>query len=306
MNKEKLKIHLITLPRHFALPFFGGSALVGSLLAGGTISELNSWLGFIAVMFLMWSGHAANSFWDWKAGLDAPEEGSVAKEYTAGCRPIPDGLCSPKEVIINLSIFAILGLIVCGVIAARVGPYIFIPAVIGLVIPYLYTRGKFSWYQETALAVGVMIAAVLGMFAVNPNPVWWRGFIAFFPPAILLSYCLALDEYPDAEANLKKGVKSTAYKVWEYKFDLAVYLLIWLTVAYSFQVFLIAIGIFKPLTMISLILFPAFVSQAVEIKKVADDLREGASGDAFGKVVMQYMLVMMAYPILIVIGQIFG
>lgn len=306
MNKQKLKIHLLTLPRHFALPFFGGGALIGSLLAGGTISELNTWLGFIAVYLFMASGHAANSFWDWKAGLDTPEEGSAGKGYTAGCRPIPDGLCSPREVIANSAIFAILGLIVCGVIAVRVGPYIFIPAIIGLFIPYAYTAGKFSWYHETMLALGVMIAPVLGMLAVNPNPCWWKGFIVCFPLAILLSYCLALDEYPDAEANLKKGVKSTAYKVWEYRFDLATYLLIWLTIAYAFQVFLIAIGLLKPLTMISLILFPAFMSQAVKLKKVADDLREGASGDVFGKVALQYVLIMLFYPTLIVIGEIFG
>jgi len=34
--KAKLKAHLWTSGRFFALPFFGGAALIGSLLAGGT------------------------------------------------------------------------------------------------------------------------------------------------------------------------------------------------------------------------------------------------------------------------------
>jgi len=304
---NKVKAHLWTLGRWFALPFFGGSAIIGSLLAGGRIGELNTWLGFIAVALLMACGHSQNTYIDWAFGLDAPEEGSVEKDYTGGCGVLSSGILTPKEVILNFIGWGILGLIVCVVIAVRTTPYIFIPIAIGLAIPYLYSRGKFSWYHETALALGVVIASVAGMFAVNPNPAWWKGLIVCLPIAVLLSYCgLALDEYPDAEANLKKGVKSTAYKVWEYGFDLSTYLLIWLATIYAFQVFLTVIGFLKPLTMISFILFPAFMVQAVHLKKAADDLKEGAPIDLFSKVAAVFVLIAVFYPILIIIGQIFG
>ncbi|GAI55101.1 unnamed protein product, partial [marine sediment metagenome] len=59
--KGRIKTHLFTLPRWFALAFFGPSALIGSLLAGGTLAELNTWLGFIAVAFLMAAGHSQNT-----------------------------------------------------------------------------------------------------------------------------------------------------------------------------------------------------------------------------------------------------
>lgn len=305
MNKEKLLAHLVTLPRWFALPFFCGPALIGSLLAGGTLGELNTWLGFILVAFLMACGHSQNSYWDWHVGLDRGEYRSVEKTYTAGCGVIAQKLVTVNEVILNSITWFALSVVVAIILSIRVGSYIFIPILIGLVVPYLYTMGKFSWYQETALAIGVTLAAILGMFAVDPSPHWWKGLIICLPIAVLLSYCgLAIDEYPDAEANLKKGVRSTAYKIWEYDFSLSTYLMLWIVAIYGFQGFLVAINFLKPLSMISFILFPIFLSQAVMLKKASDDLRRTKVVGDFNKVAVKFVVTAMIYPILIVIGQI--
>jgi len=65
----KLRVHLWTLPRWFAAPLFGGSALLGALLAGGM--TFNSWLGVIASLLIMAGGHSFNSFLDYSwTGLD--------------------------------------------------------------------------------------------------------------------------------------------------------------------------------------------------------------------------------------------
>jgi 4-hydroxybenzoate polyprenyltransferase len=304
---RKLKAHLWTSGRWFAIPFFGGSVLIGSLLAGGTLSELNAWLGFLATALLMACGHSQNSYIDWAVGLDKPEgEGSVEKGYTGGCGILK--VLSPKELIMNFTGWGIAGLIVCGVIAMRVTPYIFIPAILGLAVPYLYTKGKFSWYHETALASGVVLAGVTGMFAVNPHPAWWQAIIVVLPVATVLSYLgLAFDEYLDAYSNLKKGVKSLAYKVWENRFDLSVYILAWLVIVYAFQVFLIAVGLLKPLTMISLICFPFLLAILVFLKPHADAIRDNpldkTAQDRFNRVGKLLVLVAMMYPVLILIGQ---
>ena len=170
--KAKLKAHLWTSGRWFALPFFGGAALIGSLLAGGTLSELNTWLGFITVALFMACAHSQNSYIDWAVGLDSIEKdytgGSVEKGYTGGCGILK--ILSVRELILNFTGWAILGLIPLIILSLRVTPYILIPAILGLAVPYFYTRGKFSWYHETALATGVVLAAVVGMFAVNPSP----------------------------------------------------------------------------------------------------------------------------------------
>jgi len=308
--KAKIKAHLWTSARWFALPFFGGSALLGSLIAGGDIGELNTWLGFIAVSLLMACGHSQNSYIDWAVGLDKPEGGgSVEKGYTGGCGILR--ILSPKELILNFIGWGVAGLIVCGIIAWRVTPYIFIPTALGLAVPYLYTRGKFSWYHETALASGVVLSGIAGMFAVNPSPNWLQGIIVVLPPAVVLSYLgLAFDEYLDAYDNLKRGVKSLAYKVWQYHFDLSLYIIAWLTMVYTFQVFLISIGLLKPLTMLTIICFPFLVSILVMLKPHADAIRANPSNpvaqDGFNRTGRLLVLVAIFYPVLLVVGQAIG
>jgi len=307
--KGKLKAHLWTSGRWFALPFFGCSALIGSLLAGGTLGELNTWLGFIAVALFMACCHSQNSYIDWAVGLDAPEGGSIEKGYTGGCGILK--VLSVKELILNFIGWAILGLIPLIILSLRVTPYIFIPAALGLAVPYFYTRGKFSFYHETALATGVVLAGITGMFAVNPHPDWWQAIIVVLPIAVVLSYLgLAFDEYLDAYSNLNRGVKSLAYRVWEYRFDLSLYILAWLVIVYTFQVFLINIGLLKPLTMLSLICFPPLLATLVFLKPYADSIRETltnkAAQDGFNRVGKLLVLVAMFYPILVLVGQAVG
>jgi len=309
--KTKLKAHLWTLGRWFALPFFGAAALIGSLLAGGTLGELNTWLGFIAVALFMACGHSQNTYIDWAVGLDAPEEGSVEKGYTGGCGILSGGILTPKEVIANFTGWAVLGLIPATILAVRVGPWIYAPLALGLAVPYFYTRGKFSWYHETALAAAVVLAAVAGMFAVSPNPEWWQGVIVVLPIAIILSYLgLALDEYPDAYFNIKKGTKSLAFKVWENKFDLGTYILAWFCIVYTFQVFLIVIGLLTPLTMLSILIFPFVIAQLVFLKPHAEALRDNPADSAalegFTSQAKLVVLVAMVFPILVLIGQAVG
>ena len=311
--KAKLKAHIWTSGRWFALPFFGGAALIGSLLAGGTLGELNTWLGFIAVALFMACAHSQNSYIDWAVGLDSIEKdftgGSVEKGYTGGCGILK--VLTPKELILNFVGWAILGLIPLIILSLRVTPYILIPAILGLAVPYFYTKGKFSWYHETALAAGVVLAGITGMFAVNPSPDWWIGIIVTLPTAIILSYLgLAFDEYLDAYSNLKIGVKSLAFKVWEYKFDLSLYILAWFVIVYVFQVFLVDIGLLKPLTMLSIVCFPFLLASLVLLKPYADAIRSNpedkAAQDGFNRIGKVVVLVVMIYPPLILVGQAVG
>ncbi|GAI23186.1 unnamed protein product, partial [marine sediment metagenome] len=228
-----------------------------------------------------------------------------------GCGVIAEGLSSLKGVVFNFIGWTVAGLIVAAILYLRVTPYIFIPLVLGLGVPYFYTRGKFSWYQETSLAIGVVLAAVAGMFAVDASPEWWQGIIVSLPMAVLLTYLgLALDEYPDAYANLKKGTKSLAYRVWESKFDLATYIIAWLIIIYSFQVFLVAIGLLVPLTMISLFIFPFIMAGLVFLKPHADALRDNPTDSTalkgFTATAKLVVVIAMVYPVLIVVGQAIG
>ena len=295
MNR-KLKAHLITAPRWFALPFFGLALLIGVVLAGGSLGSLNTWLAFICGILLMAGGHSFNTLLDWLTGLDRPEEGSVEKDYAGGCRLIVDGILSPREVLINASAWYALALIPAIILAIRVTPLIMIPVILGMLITVWYSWGKFNWTHELALASGPIIGAVLGAMSTGTG-ILWPPILAAVPISVIFSFAgLALDEYPDAEQNLKRGVKSLAYKVWEFKVDLGTYLITWLIIAYVIQVLLISIGILVPLTALTFLLVPLFMGECVFVK----------SSVPFRKVAVSIVVTAAFYPVLLLAGQIIG
>jgi len=296
--KEKIKAHLLTLPRWFAAPFFGGSLLIGAVLADGL--SANAWIALIGGLLIMAGGHSFNTLLDFEwSGLDKPDEAgmrSIEKGYTAGQSVIAIGLLSSREVAINAISWYVLALVPILYLAINV-TWILLPlAIAGMLITFWYAWGKFNWTHETALAVGVgPIAVLIGMFSVNPNPPWVIGLMVSVPVAVILCYLgLAFDEYPDAEANLKKGVKSLAYKVWEYGISLEWYIMSWFLFVLLYQVFLINMGILAPMTAISFFTFPGIIACLVFLKA------------NFKKVGRVLVIVAALYPILLLVGQIIG
>ncbi|MBA7617514.1 hypothetical protein ES703_24829 [subsurface metagenome] len=295
--KDKIKAHLFTLPRWFAAPFFGSSLLMGAVLAGGL--SANAWIALVAGLLIMAGGHSFNSFLDYAwTGLDKGEveDRSAEKDYTGGQNLIENGIVSVKEVAFNAIGWYVLALAPVIYLAINVS-WVLVPlAIAGMLVTFWYAWGKFNWTHETALATGVgPIAVLIGMFAVNPSPPWVVGILVSVPTAIILCYLgLAFDEWPDAEANLKKGVKSLAYKVWEYGIDLEWYLISWFLFVLVYQVFLIQIGVLAPMTGITFFTFPPLVACVVFLKA------------NFRKTGGFLVIVAALYPVLLLVGQIVG
>ncbi|MBA7659465.1 hypothetical protein ES703_67446 [subsurface metagenome] len=295
--REKLKAHLFTLPRWFAAPFFGCSLLIGAVLAGGLNG--NAWIALVGGLLIMAGGHSFNSFLDYSwTGLDKGEVGdrSAEKDYTGGQSIIALGIVSEKEVLFNALGWYVLALVPV-IFLTITASWVVLPlAIAGMLVTFLYSWGKFHWIHETALALGVgPVAVLMGMFSVNPSPPWGIGLLVSVPPAVILCYLgLAFDEWPDAEANLKKGVKSIAYKVWEYGISLEWYLMSWFLFVLVYQVFLITIDVLHPLTGIAFLTFPLLISLLVLLKH------------NFRKVGGFLVLTVALYIILLVVGQAIG
>jgi len=295
--KEKIKAHLITLPRWFAAPFFGSSLLMGVALAGDFCA--NAWIALAGGLLIMAGGHSWNTALDWMSGLDKPDKAglrSVEKGYTIGQSVLATGLLSLKEVILNAVGWYVVALIPIIYLAISASFVVLPLAIVGMAITGWYAVGKFNWTHETALAVGVgPVAVLIGMFSVNPDPPWLTGLLVSVPVSIILCYLgLAFDEWPDAEANLKKGVKSLAFKVWEYGVSLEWYIMSWFLFALIYQVLLINIGVLAPMTAISFFTFPGIIACLVFLK---------ADFEKAGNVIV---LVAALYPILLLIGQVLG
>jgi len=294
--KEKIKAHLLTLPRPFAAPFFGCSLLMGAVLAGGL--NANAWIALVGGLLIMSGGHSFNSFLDWKSGLDQGEVGdrSAEKDYTGGQSIIALGIVSEKEVLFNALGWYVLALVPV-IFLTITASWVVLPlAIAGMLVTFLYSWGKFHWIHETALALGVgPVAVLLGMFSVNPSPPWGVGLLVSVPVAVILCYLgLAFDEWEDSEANLKKGVKSLAYKVWEYGISLEWYLMSWFLFVFVYQVFLIAVGILSPMTALTFLTFPGLIACLVLLKA------------NFRKVGGYLVIVAALYPILLLLGEIIG
>jgi 4-hydroxybenzoate polyprenyltransferase len=292
---NKLKVHLWTLPRWAFLPFFGICTLLGVVLAKGSLGTLNTWLAFITTMLLMAGGHSFNTLLDtvWTK-LDNPEhEHSVEKGYAAGSIVISEGWASPKEVLINAICWYAASLVPGIILAVRITPLILIPLVFGMTVTFMYSPSKFSYFHEIVLASGVVAAAVIGSLSTGTGE-WVRPILITIPLCLIFSFAgLGLDEYPDSEANLKQGVKSLAYQVWKQDFDLALYIMLWVFLAYMVQMFFIEIKWLQPLTGLTFIALPFAIAASVFLKKEA----------TFKNAALVMVTVAMAYPILMLIGQ---
>jgi 1,4-dihydroxy-2-naphthoate octaprenyltransferase len=295
--KQKLKAHLWTLPRWFAAPIFGASAVLGGLLSGGMTA--NSWLGVVGTLLVMAGGHSFNSLLDYSwTGLDKGEtaERSAEKDYAGGQSVIAAHIVTPKEVAYNAIGWYVLALVPIVYLAVTVGWGILVVGFLGMSVTFAYARSKFNWTHETVLGTAAGPLAVLsGMYATTSSPRWATGLLVGVPSLIMISFVgLAIDEWPDAEANLKKGVRSIAYKVWEYGVSLEWYVTSWLLFMYVYQVLLIAIGTFKPLSAISLLTWPFMISFLVLAKR---DFRKWAGMFVFAGII---------YPVLLALGQFLG
>jgi 1,4-dihydroxy-2-naphthoate octaprenyltransferase len=244
-------------------------------------------------------GHSFNSFLDYSwTGLDKgePTERSAEKDYAGGQSVIATGILTPGEVVFNAIGWYVLALIPIIYLAVRVGWGILVVGFLGMLVTFAYSKSKFNWTHEMVLGTAAGPLAVLsGMFATTSSPPWVTGMIVGVPSLIMISFVgLAIDEWPDAQANLKKGVRSIAYKVWEYGVSLEWYVTSWLLFMYMYQIFLIAIGILKPLSAISLLTWPFMISFLVLAKR---DFRKWAAMVVFAGI---------TYPVLLVLGQFLG
>jgi 1,4-dihydroxy-2-naphthoate octaprenyltransferase len=304
MFAKKLKAHLLTLPRWFAAPFFGSALLLGAVMAGGL--NANAWIALVGGLFIMAGGHAFNSYLDYAwTGIDKGkvEDRSAEKAYTGGQNLLANKVVSIREVLANALAWYVLSLIPIIYLSVKVGWGVLIVAVLGMLITFWYSWGKFNWTHELSLGVGAgPIAVLMGMFGVSSHPNIAAGMLAGVPFAIILCFAgLALDEWPDAEANLKKGVKSIAYYVWYASMSLEAFMGVWFAFMYLFQFFLVYLGILDKRTMWTLILVPFFMAMFVLLR--SKDLKEKGDAEGFKKTAGIFVMVGALYPMLLLVGQ---
>src|SRR5271157_5857613 len=139
---QKLKTHLWTLPRWFALPFFGASVILGAIIAGATLGSLNLWLAFIAVILTMAGGHSFNSYLDYAwTKLDQGEKDvrSAEKDYAGGQNVIENKLVSLQGVFQNAITYYAISAIPIIFLCIRSTPFVLVPWILGMSCTFWYS-----------------------------------------------------------------------------------------------------------------------------------------------------------------------
>ena len=292
--KEKLKIHLWTLPRWFALPIAASSVLLGSTLGGGI-----SWVSGIAVLcglLLMCWAHSMNTLLDWSwTGFDkgAPDERSRPKLYTEGQQTIAEGLISIKDNMLNALAWLALSA-VCAIIITWEGyPWVWLPW--GLIVPmtFWYSWAKLRYHPELPLGLGFgCLATMLGM-ACSVTPNFGLAFMAGIPMAIMFGVCAEVfDQHIDADTNWPRGLRSLGALAWKNEVSISSFLGWCCAVTYIVQFALVTLGILSPVTALSLLALPAFAFCLLFIES------DETKGVVFG------LTGIMAYCLLLMAGQI--
>lgn len=264
---EKIKTHL-GLGRFFALPVAACAVLLGVALGGHW-----SWLSAmvcLGAIFGMAYAHSFNTLLDYSwTGFDrgTKEERSKGKVYTRGQQAIATGKLSPRGVLINGLVYLAISAVFIG-IAAKVFPWLWLIWAVTALCTFFYSWGKLHYLCETALGLGFgPLAVMLGM-ATQPRPDYLLAFLAGIPIFILFGFgAETMDQYTDAEPNWPRGLRNLGALVWHSGTSITAIISWLLGATFISQLFLIAAGVLKPLTALTLITFVPFTLCLILLEK---------------------------------------
>lgn len=265
MKPSPLTVHLLILPRWFALPVILLAVLLGSLLAGGP-----SWstaLALLAGALLMAGLHSLNTYADWRTGVDAPlsEEDplrSTSKWYTAGSQVIAAGWAPPRGVLANALLWLMAATVCVGALAWQVGsPWPYLGWGLGMVFGGLYSPvWKYRGFPEACglFAFGAGGVA-LGYSSVGGQMDLARALLVGVGVSGPWATSWGVDQYVDAPSDEAKGLRNIGTLLLNTGLPLWAHVLFGVNLSYLMVLFLVQVGYLSPWTMLSLGAVPLWV-----------------------------------------------
>lgn len=212
---QRLKLHLLVLPRPFALPVVIVSITLGGLLAGSPLGNLV--LALTVGTLLMFYSHVANSWLDWSwTGFDQGPIGqrSKPKPYTSGQNVIETYGMSVREVAAGAFFWLALSGLFAFFLSQRAGPSIWLPWALVVPLTFAYSQAKKFYVPELPLCLGFSTFSVwIGMAAAGQID-FVRGALASIPLFLIWASAELVDQYLDAEVNIGKGLRSLGVIAW--------------------------------------------------------------------------------------------
>ncbi len=187
--------------------------LLGGAIAFSALHTLNVFLFILTLLGAVLVQAGTNMINDWKdADRDNENVGGI-RPFTGGSRMIQLGLISRADMgFFGLALTALAFLI--GVYLVLVSGWGLIPLIAyGLLAGLFYTneKGKFSFvnfapgFAEFLIATTYGVMMTMGAFYVQTGTYSLQSFLLSLPLAILISNVLLINQFQDAESDLKSG-----------------------------------------------------------------------------------------------------
>ncbi len=188
-------------------------AFLGSCIAwyefkefGGTFHLGYALLAFFGLLLCHISVNVLNDYFDYRSGIDLEVKRTP---FSGGSGILPAALLKPRQVLwFGLVSFLLAVPIGVYFVIARgwaLLPLLLVAAVCILLYTPFLTRVR---WPEWAPGVGMGALPVLGTYFVQTTAYTLPAVIACIPSGILVHNLLLLNEFPDAEADMKAGRKT--------------------------------------------------------------------------------------------------
>jgi len=244
MKKPKAILLLLRLP---FLTVTAGAVFLGTAFAWwktGQFDLLLFILTFFGACFLHISCNVANDYFDFKSGNDASNKNALVP-FSGGSRMVLDGFVKPGEALAVSLVFAVLGSAIGLYLnAVSRGNVVLIIGIAAIFFVFSYNGFPARLVNAGLGEIGIFLAwgplMVLGAYYVQAGSLssLWPLVVAF-PSGILTTLVLLINEFADKEADL-----STGRKTWVILFGFRKSLLIYLFLAISCYVSVLAGVIF--------------------------------------------------------------
>ena len=250
----RLRVHLVVLPRWFALPMAVLTVILGASMGEPAVVDI--FLATLVVVGIMAWSHGMNTFLDYVwTGLDRGEVGerSRPKFYTSGQQPIAEGVVKPIEVLLSAAGWLALSALFAALLSSRGHPWVWLPWGMASLCTFGYSWGKLHYSCEVFLALGFgPIATMLGA-AAAPDPDLARGFLVGIPFGILFGFAAeTVDQYMDAEVNWSKGLRNIGALTWKRQANLWGPIWVFVGSAMFVHLILAATGVLSPWTLLAI------------------------------------------------------
>jgi 1,4-dihydroxy-2-naphthoate octaprenyltransferase len=163
-------------------------------------------LAFVGLLLAHISCNTLNDYFDYKSGVDLVTNRTP---FSGGSGILREGLLTPKQVFwLGMTCFIIS--IPIGIYFVIVSGWQLLPLLVVAAICILFYSPfilKLNW-PEWSPWLGLGVLPVLGTYFVQASAYTWPAVVASIPSGFLVHNLLLLNEFPDAEADVKDKRKT--------------------------------------------------------------------------------------------------